>query len=58
MLFINWKGYRFAAWMGQTLLGLAVLAAAIQGKWQKVIALALFLIVSLVFVVNSKRSKA
>ncbi|CBN56167.1 MULTISPECIES: hypothetical protein [Kamptonema] len=52
---INWKGYRFAAWMGQTLLGIAVLAAAIQGKWQNAIALALFLIVSLVFLVKDDK---
>lgn len=55
MLSINWKGYRFAAWIGQTLLGIAVLAAAIQGKWQNAIALALFLIVSLVFVVKDDK---
>lgn len=52
---INWKGYRFAAWVGQTLLGLAVLAAAVQGKWQNAIALVLFLIVSLVFVVKDDK---
>jgi hypothetical protein len=28
---ISWKGYRFAAWVGQTLLGLAVLATAVIG---------------------------
>ncbi|MBW4518691.1 MAG: hypothetical protein KME16_03025 [Scytolyngbya sp. HA4215-MV1] len=55
MLSINWKGYRFAAWMGQTLLGIAVLAAALQGKWQNAIALALFLIVSLMFVVKDDK---
>ena len=55
MLSINWKGYRFAAWMGQTLLGSAVLAAALQGKGQNAIALALFLIVSLVFVVKDDK---
>jgi hypothetical protein len=55
MLSIDWKGYRFAAWMGQTLLGIAVLAAALQGKWQNAIALALFLIVSLVFVVKDDK---
>gem|GEM_PF-4889290 len=36
MLFINWKGYRFAAWVGQTLLAIAVLAAAVQGKLRSV----------------------
>ena len=55
MLSIHWKGYRFAAWVGQTLLAIAVLAAAVQGKWQNAIALALFLTVSLVFVVKDDR---
>ncbi|MGA7938228.1 MAG: hypothetical protein WCA35_32055 [Kovacikia sp.] len=55
MLAINCKGYRFAAWIGQTLLGIAVLVAATQGKWQNAIALALFLIVSLVFVVKDDK---
>lgn len=55
MVSINWKGYRFAAWIGQTLLGIAVLATAIQGKWQDAIALALFLIISLVFVVKDDK---
>ncbi|XHX78839.1 MAG: hypothetical protein RBJ76_02580 [Stenomitos frigidus ULC029] len=55
MLSINWKGYRFAAWMGQTLLGIAVLATAIQGKWHDAIALALFLIISFVFVVKADK---
>ncbi len=55
MLSINWKGYRFAAWVGQTLLAIAVLAAAVQGKWQNVIALALFLTVSLIFVVKDDK---
>jgi|GEM_PF-2064372 len=37
MLSINWKGYRCAAWIEQTLLGIAVLAAVFQGKWQNAI---------------------
>ena len=55
MLSINWKVYRFAAWIGETLLGIAVFATAIQGKWQNASALALFLIVSLVFVVKDDK---
>lgn len=55
MLSINWKGYRFAAWIGQTLLAIAVLAAAVQGKWQNAITLALFLTVSLIFVVKDDK---
>lgn len=55
MLSINWKGYRFAAWIGQTLLVIAVLTAAVQGKWQNAIALLLFLIASVIFVVKDDR---
>jgi hypothetical protein len=55
MLSINWKGYRFAAWIGQTLLAIAVLAALFQGKWQNAIALSFFLVVSLIFVVKYKK---
>ncbi len=58
MLSINWKGYRFAAWVGQTLLAIAVLAAAVQGKWQNAIALLLFLIASVIFVVKDDRLPA
>jgi hypothetical protein len=55
MLSIHWKGYRFAAWIGQTLLGIAVITAAVQGKWQNAIALGLFLIVSLIFVLKDDK---
>lgn len=49
MLSVNWEGYRFVAWIGQTLLGMAVIAAIVQGKWQNAIALGLFLAASVVF---------
>ncbi|NJP12164.1 MAG: hypothetical protein HC866_24100 [Leptolyngbyaceae cyanobacterium RU_5_1] len=55
MLKTNWRGYRIAAWVGQFFLTLAVIAAAIQGNWQNAIALAFFLIASLIFVVNDDK---
>ncbi len=29
---LNWKGYRIIAWVGQALLTILVIAAAVQGK--------------------------
>lgn len=55
MLNTNWRGYRVAAWIGQIFLGLAVLAAIAQGNGLNAIALAGFLIASLVFVVKDDR---
>jgi hypothetical protein len=55
MLNTNWRGYRIAAWIGQSLLGLAVIAAVVQGNELNAIALAGFLIASLVFVVRDDR---
>lgn len=55
MLNANWRGYRIAAWIGQILLGMAVLAALVQGNRLNAIALAGFLITSLTFVVKDDR---
>lgn len=55
MLNTNWRGYRIAAWIGQALLGVAVLAAIIQGNGMNAVALAGFLITSLIFVVRDDR---
>jgi hypothetical protein len=55
MLNTNWRGYRIAAWMGQIVLGVAVLAALIQGNWVNAVALAAFLLASLIFVVKDDR---
>jgi hypothetical protein len=55
MLNTNWQGYRIAAWIGQGLLGLAIIAAVMQGNGWNAIALAGFLIASLVFVVKDDR---
>ncbi len=55
MFSTKWQGYRVAAWIGQGLLTIAVLLAASQGKWQNALALALFLIVSLLFVIKDDR---
>jgi hypothetical protein len=55
MLNTNWRGYRVAAWVGQFFLGLAVLAAIVQGHGLNAIALVVFLTASLVFVVKDNR---
>ncbi|HSF75462.1 MAG TPA: hypothetical protein VLA84_16835, partial [Microcoleus sp.] len=51
MMTTNWHGYRVAAWVGQALLTIAVIAAVSQGKLQNALGLALFLVASLAFVV-------
>ncbi|MBE9182479.1 hypothetical protein IQ268_28420 [Oculatella sp. LEGE 06141] len=51
----NWKGYRIAAWIGQALLTIAVIAATSQGKWQNALALAFFLIASFAFVIRDDK---
>jgi len=51
----NWRGYRVAAWVGQALLTIAVIAAVSQGKWQNALALGLFLAASVAFVVMKNR---
>jgi len=55
LLNTNWRGYRIAAWIGQGFLGVAVVAAAVQGNGLNAIALAGFLIASLIFVVKDDR---
>ena len=55
MLAINWKGYRFGAWIGQTLLAIATIAAVGQGNWSNAIVLALFLIASIAFMSKDDR---
>ncbi|KOP28330.1 hypothetical protein AMR41_00385 [Hapalosiphon sp. MRB220] len=51
----NWQGYRVLAWIGQALLTLAVIIAAVQGNWLNALALACFLVVSFVFVTQENR---
>ncbi|MEH2069703.1 MAG: hypothetical protein V7K47_16335 [Nostoc sp.] len=41
---LNWRGYRVIAWVGQALLAIFVIAAAVQGKWLNALGLAFFLI--------------
>ena len=55
MMSTNWRGYRVAAWVGQALLTIAVIAAVSQGKWQNALALAFFLAASVAFVVMKNR---
>ncbi|MCC5604582.1 hypothetical protein [Nostoc favosum] len=52
---LNWKGYRIIAWIGQALLTIFVIAAAVQGKWSNALGLALFLVVSFVFVIRDDK---
>lgn len=52
---LNWKGYRIIAWMGQALLAIFVIAAAVQGKWLNALGLALFLVISFLFVVRDDK---
>ena len=51
----NWRGYRVAAWIGQFLLTIAVIIEATQGNWKGAIALAVFLIASVIFVIKEDR---
>lgn len=51
MISTNWRGYRIAAWLGQALLTIAVIVAAVRGNWQNALGLALFLLASVAFVV-------
>jgi hypothetical protein len=55
MKILNWKGYRILAWIGQALLTIFVIAAAVQGKWSNALGLALFLVISFVFVIRDDK---
>ncbi|MGI8502278.1 MAG: hypothetical protein ACR2LR_14240 [Hassallia sp.] len=48
MKIINWRGYRIIAWVGQALLAIFVIFAAMQGHWSNALALAFFLIASFI----------
>jgi hypothetical protein len=52
---LNWKGYRIIAWIGQALLTIFVIAAAVQGKWSNALGLAFFLVLSFVFVIRDDK---
>lgn len=51
----NWRGYRVAAWVGQFILALAVVAAVTQGNWKGALSLVCFLGVSFAFIVMEER---
>ena len=51
----NWHGYRVAAWVGQALLGAAMLWELVQGEWLPAAALAGFLVVSFLFVAFERK---
>lgn len=55
MSYTNWKGYRYAAWVGELLLGAAILLVLAQGQWQNALALGLFLVASLIFVIRDDK---
>ncbi len=55
MISTNWRGYRIAAWIGQALLAIAIIAAGVQGNWWNALALFCFLVASLVFVIQDDR---
>ncbi|WP_373527674.1 hypothetical protein [Nostoc sp.] len=52
---LNWKGYRIIAWIGQALLTIFVIVAAVQAKWSNALGLALFLVISFVFVIRDDK---
>lgn len=55
MLSTRWRGYRRLAWIGQGLLGLAVVWVIAQGQWPQALTLALFLGASIIFVLQEDR---
>ncbi|HEY9880052.1 MAG TPA: hypothetical protein V6D29_16475 [Leptolyngbyaceae cyanobacterium] len=55
MSYTNWQGYRYAAWVGELLLGIATVLTLAQGQWQNAIALGLFLAASLIFVIRDDK---
>jgi len=46
----NWRGYRYAAWIGEALLGIAVVAALIAGEWMVALPLAGFFVAAFLFI--------
>lgn len=52
---LNWKGYRVIAWLGQALLTIFVISAAVQGKWVNALGLGIFLIASFIFVIRDDK---
>ncbi len=52
---INWRGYRVIAWVGQALLAIFVIAAAVQGKWSNALGLGFFLVASFAFVIRDDK---
>lgn len=51
----NWHGYRVAAWAGQALLGVAMIAVLLQGQWLPAAALAGFLVLSYLFMAFERK---
>jgi uncharacterized membrane protein YjdF len=55
MMRTNWRGYRIAAWIGELVLFIAIVAAIAQGQWNNAIALAGFWIAALVFILTDDK---
>ncbi|MBD1849462.1 hypothetical protein [Leptolyngbya sp. FACHB-711] len=55
MMRTNWRGYRIAAWLGELVLFIAIIAAIAQGQWNNAIALAGFWIAALVFILTDDK---
>jgi hypothetical protein len=52
---MDWRGYRIAAWVGQGLLGLAILLVLLQGDWLAAASLGGFLVASYLFVAFERK---
>lgn len=58
MFSTNWQRYRTAAWVGQAVLALTVIAALIQGNFGNALALVCFLLAALAFMLLAKQLPA
>ncbi len=52
---MNWGGYRTAAWVGVGLLAVAIIVVAMQRDWIAAVTLAVFMGVSIVFIVRERQ---
>jgi hypothetical protein len=46
----NWHGYRYAAWVGEALIGVALIATLIMGEWMVALPLAGFFVAAFLFI--------
>lgn len=52
---MTWQGYRIIAWIGIALNAVAIGVVALRGEWTRVLVLAAFLIVSVIFVERERK---